>query len=748
MAVIKGLRISLQPNEIVFPRSKVSVESKIAMDSESTQRALCVPGVHGSVRISAGGKRATWSPVADLPPGPHTFLCEEIASRTSRKLSPAGEIPFFVVKSKARIPSSVVIESMVRYKVGRLETARLPLHGQPRGRYVEVVKGTNRRSGAPVALAFNQTGNKINEGKLLASIARARAKKFGKLHPDLYSRLRKQPGKPVDVAVWLRVDHRLFDVDKPVRGTLVRAPAFVEKQRRAITTAADRCIGMIKKLRGTRITPDAAVPVVYARLDSRSIRKLARSNQVARIFLYDPKGIEDLDDSIAIANSDDVHSLGAKGKGVKVAVWESGPDSTANLVITDRFTSTPQTSDHSRHVHGIIRNKEKNKPKGHAPACFLHSANSTDLAALAWAVKDKGCTVINQSFHRSSEPKSDDLSFDDIYKDWLAVNWPYPTIVQAAGNYWSTDPDNINPPASEFVNHKGYNSLAVGNHNDSGTAMSGSSVFRNPATPHGDRELPEICANGTAVTTVGLTKSGTSMASPAMAGVAALLQSTNTSLKHWPEGCRAILLAGTTRNVVDNTWWQDVVAGNDASDGAGAVNALGSHRIAKSRRTRNAAATRRGWDVGSLRSADFASNRLSNFSYKVTVPKGILGFGPRTVKVALAWTSKVTELSIFGITIPFSSDLAVDLDLKVFDRNGSQVGYSGSWDNSYEIAEFIGEPGETYTIKIRRWSGTDKVWYGIAWTVTGGFLDWIKFLQASPRLESRMSARVLDHLRS
>lgn len=24
-------------------------------------------------------------------------------------------------------------------------------------------------------------------------------------------------------------------------------------------------------------------------------------------------------------------------------------------------------------------------------------------------------------------------------------------------------------------------------------------------------------------------------------------------------------------------------------------------------------------------------------------------------------------------------------------------------------------PGAAYTIKIRRWSGTDTVWYGIAW---------------------------------
>lgn len=74
----------------------------------------------------------------------------------------------------------------------------------------------------------------------------------------------------------------------------------------------------------------------------------------------------------------------------------------------------------------------------------------------------------------------------------------------------------------------------------------------------------------------------------------------------------------------------------------------------------------------------------------------------------------------------------VDLDLQVFDSRGAQVGYSGSWDNSDEIAEFTGTPGETYTIKIRRWSGSDDVWYGIAWTVTGG-LFWADATRATHR---------------
>lgn len=717
--------VNLVPHEIVFPGFEIQVASDDALDDESASGSLFVKGQRGQLRLTREGRTATWSPLKDLPPGPHVLVAGEVVTRQGERAAGPGEVPFFVTDSVAKIPSNLRVESIVRLRLGKTSVERLAADRRPSGAYIEIMKATDRRTGAPVELAFDQEGHAVAARDMLDKLTAERIRETGKLHPTLAERAKKLRGaeEKLDVAVWLKAPERSQKSLRGLKQIPTRLPEQVVKER---AEAAEITRGMAQRfetqLNVRQWRADTLAPVLYLTVTRAQLERIAEMAEVAGVFLHEKDGIEDLDDSIAIANSDDVHTLGFKGSGVKVAVWESGPDDTSNLTIAAFYDpGQSSTSDHARHTHGIVKNKEKNKPKGHAPSCTLYSANDKDLDALSWAVKEKGCTVISQSFHRSSEPGSGALSYDDIYKDWLALHWPYPIILQAAGNYWNGDPDNINPPSSEYVNHKGYNSLAVGNHNDSAGSMSGSSVFRNPTTTHSDRELPEICANGTSVTTVGLTKSGTSMAAPAAAGAAALVQNANSSVKTWPEGCRAILLAGAKRNVVGNTWWSDVVADNDASDGSGSVDALESVRIAQSKRSKNAAATQRGWNAGLLTSSDFDSSGLSTFSYKVKLSNFI--FGPRHVKVALAWTSKIGTLDLpFIEEIPLSSTLTVDLDLKIFDSNGSQVGYSGSWDNSYEVAEFDGAPGQTYTIRIRRWSGTDSVYYGLAWTVTGGLI--------------------------
>lgn len=720
-----GVEIGLQPDEFLFPGSTVTVETEAAMDAEVARRSIGVVRSGNVVKLGRDRRSAAWSPPADLPPGRHTLQVGPLASEKRAELGPAIALPFHFVRSQARVPAGVAIGTVVRARVTGETVERLPLGEPPRGSYVEFMKGTDRRSGAPVALAFDETGKRVNEATLLRKVQRARAARLGKLHEDLYLRMRSaRAGEWLSVAVWAQVDDDLRPEDKRAleraRGA-PRQPRASRERREALAARTGEVARLVEEHRAREVRADEAAPVVFARLRKADVAKLAEREEVAAVFLYDPEGIDDLGNSIAIANSDDVHAAGQTGAGINVAVWENGPTSDADLVVAAEYDSTPTTSDHSQHVHGIIRNNEARRPHGHAPGCALHSANSKDLDALRWAVQDRACTVVNQSFHRSAEPRSGDLSFDDVYKDWLILRWPYPTIVQAAGNYWEGDSDDIDPPSDEFVNHKGFNSLAVGNHDDSAAAMSSDSVFRNPTSSHGDRELPEISANGTAVTTVGLMFGGTSMASPAVAGVAALLQDESATLRAWPEGCRAILLAGATKNVLGDTWWQDVVEDDDASDGSGAVNALESHRIVGNRRGRNAAPTRRGWDVGTLRAGDFGADGLSTFRYRIQVPRFWLG--PRHVKVALAWNSKVTTLSLLGITVPLSSQLTLDLDLLVFDAAGALVGYSGSYDNSFEIAEFDAVPGATYDIRIRRWSGDDWTWYGLAWTTTGSLLD-------------------------
>jgi len=708
------LKISVEAHEIVLGLRRLKVQAQTPLDSAITKGAITLGSIPATVSLSDGGRTATLIPDHDLQPGPHTLKVGELVSARGKRITTPFDVPFFVSDSRANVSSVLRIESMVRLQVQTLGTVRVSATQRPEGRYVEIMKAVHRKSGRPVAIAFNHRGAKVDADKLFAKIMRNRKAEFGKLHPDLKRAVEaRHANERVPVAVWLALPSGGLP-EKRDRGYTAKPPRTQVARSKRTGEVAARVIRVLRDYGANDPQPDPSVPVVYAKLPARSIQQLGKSNDVAALFLHETKGEVDLSNSMAIAQSDKVQStLSLTGKGVNVAVYEDGPDDTTNLSITAAFLSSPATSQHARHTHGIIKNIEPNKPHGHASGCNLHSANSMDLAAIAWAAKTRACTVISQSFHRDAEQTSSGLSFDDMYKDYLVLQWPYPTILQAAGNGTST----------EFVNHKGFNSLAIANHDDTASALAGDSVFRNPASPHGDRESPELAANGTSVTTVGLTLSGTSMAAPAAAGCTALLQEASSTLKSWPEGCRAILLAGASKNIAGNTWWTDRSAGVDASDGSGAVDALESVRIARSRQSRSAAAVRRGWDVGTLRSTDIGVNGETTFAYQVGVPRYFFG---AKVKVALAWDSVAVVVDAGFFQFNFDI-LAVDFDLKVYDSNGALVGYSGSWDNSYEIAEFAARAGETYTIKIRRWSGTTDVWYGIAWTVLGTPLlrpDW------------------------
>ena len=696
--------VALRAGEIV-PRGRSIVVTAEAAVSPEAWRGISVAGQRINLKPLGNGRGAEID-TSTLELGSHVLHIAELWSSRSGKRLADCQVPFIVVDLSAPVPADVAILHAVRLRFEELEVVRCSLRGPGNDGEIELIKGQHRKSGAPVRLAFDAKGKPFDADKAFAALGARRNKAYGKVDPLLHALIdRSTATEELEVAVWLAVPAEERG-EKPIKGALRRRPeAEVAARDRWQASAARFSVeGGRSGLKVRRI--DTAAPVVFGSIAAGKVAELAKARGVAAVFLHRTEGFDDLGTSIGIANADDAHAAGFTGTGVNVAVYEQGPDDTTNLDIEARFDTTPSTSAHSRHTHGIIKNTERGAPHGHAPDCNLHSANSYDLDAIRWAVEERGCTVVSQSFHRDAEQTSSGLSFDDVYKDHLALHWPYPTICEAAGN----GVDN------EFVNHKGFNRLTVGNHNDAASAMASDTVFRNPASAHGDRELPEIAANGTGVTAVGLTMGGTSMAAPAVAGGVALIQQADATLRSWPEGCRAIMLAAAWRNPAGGTWWADVVTDVDAADGSGAIDSLAAVQIARTRRGPGNTPSRRGWDVGTVRSADVGRDDWLTSIYRISVPRTLLA---PTVKVALAWDAKITMFNLLGITLPIASVLTVDLDLGVRDASGATVASSASWDNSYEIAEFAARRGETYEIRIRRWSGTDDVWFGIAWQVRG-----------------------------
>jgi hypothetical protein len=662
-----------------------------------------------------------------LGPGSFILRVGEVLDTHGKLISTPSIIPVTIGALAGRVSPDLRIEHAVHLAVGETLLRRLrPGERLPEGhKYIELVKAVHRESGSPVNIAFDERGEKIDGDEEIAKVGRARLKKFGKIHENLFYQLHGAPDdKRVDVVVWPRIDIDLTGYAKPTNAEIKEPPQAEVELRQKLDHARHALVETLKRHRVAIPQNDIHAPAIHVSLSVSQIRSLAASEEVGIVFFDEKNTTVTLKNSIAIARSDRAQRRGYTGSGVNVAVYENGPSDTRYLQFAGRYLASP-TNDpnvpwHSRLTSAVVKNAGPGEPNGHAPNCNLYSANSTDPAALRWALQSpQTCTVISQSFYWGSTPPaagegtSSTADSHDILADYLATTWPFPTIVQSAGN------DAL---VGGYVAPKGYNVVSVGNHDDDALFMASDSSFKNPASTAGDRELPTIAANGTAVTSIGLTGSGTSFAAPATAGVVALMQSVNGILKSWPEACRAILFASANRNVSGSDWSTDLYNHIDASDGAGALEANYAVQIAENPAPPGSAVSAQGWFADNLVSSSIGSDRLATFSFKAGVPAGpegpIFFHNLYTFKAALAWNSKLTTDASGN---PLTSALTVDLDLIVRDSKGAQVAVAASYDNSYEIVEFPCVKGEVYDIIIRRWAGTDSVWYGIAWNITSLF---------------------------
>ena len=531
----------------------------------------------------------------------------------------------------------------------------------------------------------------------------------------------------VPVGVWLDVDaaaaeqaviarhpELTWDGDRPMVDDLATARAIRAELWQASADARAAALEQLRvdaaRLGGTLAYASTSAPLAYIDMPPAAVGALAELPAVATM------GLERTWTPAMSAAGPAVQANWTgggedQGAGVRVAVVEyhnvrnsgdlagrvvSSYSTTGSLAFASGF-------DHPTWVAGAIAGG--GSFPGVAPGAHIVSASTGGggpsvardrdiIRAADWAASPGGgdADVINASIGQDTATGSEEAR---RYFDALAdVGGRLP--VAAAGNFVTFGNWDIVSPGTA------YNTLTVGGIDDRGTADrlddrvwyapgSNGSNYRDRTdaawNPHGDFNKPNVSAPAVSVRTAnGLAATGTSVASPIVAGIAAQVIARVPSLALRPEGTRAIIMAGA----INRSPMPDGSRNAD-HEGTGTASALWANRI--------------------LNAGDgqWGGYRLGSMSAGEVVTQDISVVAGQKVKAVVSWNSHSS-----GST---SSDrLMADLDLRVVGPDGAVHG-SYTLDNNYEWVEFTAGRTGTARIEVRqaRFEASAER-YGLAWS--------------------------------
>lgn len=519
-------------------------------------------------------------------------------------------------------------------------------------------------SGNIFGIAIDENNNEIDINKLEDQEREAYKKKYGKSTKELYNKLQKmQDSDKIRVGIWFPEE-------------IVGTPLIKEINNK-----------------GKIIYTSNYAPLIYAELSKNAIKEIQNRSDV-EVIDEEKIAKPEINSAIPTIRANLVWP-NVTGSGVKVAIIEDDGIAFANPYIKDGIyfkPSTPNIDFHATMIAGIIASTHSTY-KGVAPGVYLLSGNSLDyyesslIASSDWALRN-GANILSLSW--GIDYGDGYLHVMDKYYDYIAARYPYPTITKSAGNTGGriTSPGNA------------WNVITVGASDDkntaswSGDSMTYFSAYIDPISPHSDREKPEVVTVGNRIKSTDMFSpwitpyeaAGTSFSGPAVAGEAALLMSKNTSLKRLPESIRAIIFASAVHNIEGNSRLSE-------KDGMGEIVANDAYKIV----ARN-----------QFKHKTIAPGESYPIKYRFYASSG------KKIRVAIAWNSKSTG--------PYGVDsLKVDLDLRIKSPSGTIISSSASFDNNYEIVEFIAPSSGYYEAQIskRRWdSGYPNERLGFAYYIS------------------------------
>lgn len=316
---------------------------------------------------------------------------------------------------------------------------------------------------------------------------------------------------------------------------------------------------------------------------------------------------------------------------------------------------------------------------GLAPDCKLYASKmhggSYFFADVEWLLS-KGVYAINCSFGLGSSGTY------DVYSQWVDhVDMNHDVLViKSAGNTGG----NITSPGMS------YNAVTVGgfNDNNTGTNHADDTMYTNSAwiESSGLAEKPDLIAPAVSISFPSIAASnGTSYAAPLTTGTIAQIISARPGLADQPGQLKSILLASAFRKISSSNYGSITYAPYISDkEGAGKLDAKNAIYVAINNRYA------------------YSYVPVNNFPFTTSF---YADASETQMRVALCWLKQNVINS--GSHTQYPNDSLFirgwsDLDLELYDPNGTRIEYSMSENGNIEIIDFDPQSTGYYTIKVKK----------------------------------------------